>query len=416
MNILLLNAHSSQNAGDLAILEQSIHCLRTAYPQANITVTINDEQGSLPKGVSYIPSLTRWLVQLDNQGNWRWRKILLLPYTILLFIFALAYRILNLPLTTQEVNQRKLLKAYYQADLIAVIGGGHLYARHKLNISFIWLWVGLAFCIVLGKPLIFLPQSFGPLPGNFQRGLLSWLLNRSTLTAAREYRSLRLLHQIGVTKANLVLPDLAFAMDTQGSSPYIAKTTDRPIIGLTLMDWGSQNDKFTNQANYEAAIIALISLVQQQYKASVYLFAQCTGPTPDQDDRRIARRLIEQLPDQSNVQLVDAVLSPSELQCAYQQLDMLIATRMHSAIFALNNCVPTLMIGYLHKSAGLMEQLSLPNAQIDINQVNPELLTSRFEQIWQARQTIQNHLQQRIPAMRNTLAQLPRLIRESVGK
>lgn len=414
MNILLLNAHSPQNAGDLAILQESLACLREAYPRSEITVTINDDRGSLPPDATFIPSLTRWLVSLDDNGDWHWHKSLAVPYTALLLVWALCYRWFALRLYPRQSNRRRLIEAYYNADLIAVIGGGHLYARHSLNIAFLWLWVGLAFAILLRKPLIFLPQSFGPLPGRLQRGLLAWLLNRSQLIVAREYRSLAFLAEIGVKQQVLVLPDLAFL---QANSTHYALPVDvqqRPLIGLTLMDWGRQNAHFQNQRGYEQAIIALILHVRQQYNANILLFAQCTGPTLEQDDRHIARRIIAALPDPTRVTLVDAVLSPTELQYAYSQLDMLVATRMHSAIFALNNAIPVLVIGYLHKSVGLMEVLGLPQAVLDINEVDAVNICDTFDQVWGSHSSIHDQLIERIPAVRTTLAQLPNLIREKV--
>src|SRR5262249_55431156 len=140
-----------------------------------------------------------------------------------------------------DAERRRLMCAYYDADLVVVIGGGHLYARHAFNIAFLWLWLGLALALLLGKPLVLLPQSFGPLPGRLQCGLLRWLLDRSAFVAAREYRSLRFLAEIGLGRRALVLPDMAF-----GLPPSAACVADSllerslgdasgPLIGMTLL-------------------------------------------------------------------------------------------------------------------------------------------------------------------------------------
>jgi colanic acid/amylovoran biosynthesis protein len=414
MNVLLLNAHSPQNAGDLAILQESLACLRIACPSAKITVTINDDRGALPPDVRYIPSLTRWLVQLKANGEWRWRKPLAIPYIAGLLCCIVLYRCFGLRLRFGKASRRQLLDAYYTADLVAVIGGGHLYARHALNIAFLWLWCSLAFALALGKPLIFLPQSFGPLPGRLQRSLLRLVLNRSTLIAAREYQSLHFLSSIGVRQRVLVLPDLAFAMHNAGHAELALQSAPGPLIGLTLMDWGGQNASFQHQSKYELAVVALIEHLQQQYAASILLFAQCTGPTPDQDDRRIARRIAAALHNPASITVVDAVLSPGELQAAYSQLDLLVATRMHSAIFALTTNTPVLLVSYLHKSVGLMGLLGLNRYVLDIATIDAEHLCTRFDQVWCDREHIRRYLAKRIPALRTTLAHLPVLIQQSL--
>jgi colanic acid/amylovoran biosynthesis protein len=423
MNVLILNAHSAQNAGDLAILRASIACMRRAFPGADLTITMNDELSDLlPTDAVFVGSFTRWMMRVDARGEWRWRKSLVPLYALLLILASLVYRLTGLQLLPRLPERRALLRAYYAADIVAVIGGGHLYARHAANIAFVWLWLGIALAVLMGKPLIFLPQSFGPLPGALQQGMLRWLLSRSTLVVAREYRSLRLLAEIGLRRRVLVLPDLAFADDiTDAESllvPQVATLAaqGQPLIGLTLMDWQGQNPQFGNQRSYEAAVLALMRHVHERYGARVVLFAQCTGPTAAHDDRIIARRLLSEARAQGleSVDFVDAPLSPEQLKAAYARLDLLVATRMHSAIFALSRNVPALAIGYLYKSVGIMEMLGLERHALDIATIDSATLCAGFDAIWSERDELRRRLSARIPAFQRTLEQLPLLIRRSV--
>lgn len=211
MKLLVLNAHSAQNAGDLAILQETLICLRSAFPDAEITIAINDElSATLPAGVSYVGSFMRWLLRVDAQGEWHWRKPLVPFYALWLALCGVLFRSINVRLMPRTPERQQLMRAYYQADMVVVIGGGHLYARHAANIAFMWLWLGIALAVLMRKPLVLLPQSFGPLPGTVQRAMLRWLLSQSALVAAREYRSLELLAEIGLRRRVLVLPDLAF--------------------------------------------------------------------------------------------------------------------------------------------------------------------------------------------------------------
>ncbi|HEY0601967.1 MAG TPA: polysaccharide pyruvyl transferase family protein [Herpetosiphonaceae bacterium] len=421
MKILILNAHSAQNAGDLAILRESIACMRRAFPGADLTITMNDELSDLlPADAVFVGSFTRWMMRVDARGEWRWRKSLVPLYAALLILTSLLYRLTGLQLLPRLPERRDLLRAYYAADVVAVIGGGHLYARHSANIAFAWLWLGIALAVLMGKPLIFLPQSFGPLPGAVQQEMLRWLLSRSALVVAREYRSLRLLAEIGLRRRVLVLPDLAFGDDSTESPlvPQVAALTgDRqPLIGLTLMDWQGQNPQFHNQRSYENAVLALMRHVGERYGARVVLFAQCTGPTAAHDDRIIARRLLAEARSQGidGVYFVDAALSPEQLKAAYEHLDLLVATRMHSAIFALSRNVPALAIGYLYKSVGIMEMLGLERHALDIATIDAETLCAGFDALWSERETIRRQLSERIPAFQGTLDHLPLLIRRSV--
>lgn len=419
MNILLLNAHSPRNAGDLAILHETLSCLHTAFPGCNITVAINDPgDDSLPASAAYVPSLTRWLVTLGANGSWRWRKPQAPFLAVWLFIAAALYRATGTRLRPRGSGRNALMAAYYGADLVAVIGGGHLYAPHAFNIAFLWLWVGLACAVIMGKPLVLLPQSFGPLPGRIQRGLLRWLINHSTLVAARELVSLQLLAEIGVRRRVLLLPDLAFtaaeatptALAAKLPALCAARGSSGPLVGVTLMDWGGQHTRFGNQARYEEAMAALIVHIIERYEAQVALFAQCSGPTVHQDDRIVAARIAARLPEHALIR-ADIALPPDLLKAAYGQLDALVATRMHSAIFAQSAGVPTLAIGYLHKSTGIMQQIGLPHHVLDITEADEARAIRHFDALWAERDTVRAHLAARIPAMQHTLAHLPELLR-----
>lgn len=423
MRILLLNAHSPQNAGDLAILQQTIACLEAAFPGHTLTVTISDRyRQGLPEDVTYIDSLTRWLVQDRPNGEWRWRKSLVPLYATWLFVAALLYRVVGWRLLPRRQERRQVLHAYYEADCVAVIGGGHLYARHSLNIAFLWLWTGIALAVLMGKPVVLLPQSYGPLPGRFQRRLLRWLLEHCALVAAREYRSLELLGEAGVRCQALVFPDLAFSSAeadeeqvNEALMPYLSTPTDSNImVGMTVMDWSGQNPRFQRQQHYEAAMVALIRHIRRRYNVHIMLFAQCTGPTTAQDDRVISRRLMGALDGEPGVIFVDRPLSPELLKGAYRSLDILVATRMHSAIFALSTGVPTLAIGYLHKSLGIMEVLGIARHVVDIDTISAEHILQAYDALWAERYEVRRHLNTRIPAVQTTLTFLPSLIRQSV--
>lgn len=422
MRILLLNAHSPQNAGDLAILQQTIACLEAAFPGHTLTVTISDRsRQGLPEDPIYIDSLTRWLVQDRPNGEWRWRKSMAPLYATWLFVAALLYRVMGWRWLPRRPERRQIMTAYYDADCIAVIGGGHLYARHALNIAFLWLWLGIALAVLMGKPVVLLPQSYGPLPGTFQRHLLRWLLEHCALVVSREYRSLEFLGEAGVRSQVPVFPDLAFSLAEaseeqvqEAMMPYLSTLVESSImVGMTVMDWSGQNPRFQRQQHYEAALVALIRHIRQRYDARIVLFAQCTGPTTAQDDRVITRRLLAAIDGDPGVIFVDRPLSPDLLKGAYRSLDLLVATRMHSAIFALSTGVPTLAIGYLHKSIGIMEMLGVARYAVDIDTISAEHILPAFDALWAKRYEVRRHLNTRIPAMQTTLAYLPPLIRQS---
>jgi colanic acid/amylovoran biosynthesis protein len=113
----------------------------------------------------------------------------------------------------------------------------------------------------------------------------------------------------------------------------------------------------------------------------VTLFAQCRGPSQSEDDRRVVRRLDEQVGCSQRIVLVEDALTPEALQAAYGQMDYFVGTRMHSVILALNAGVPALAIGYLAKTAGIMEDLGLAHRCLDIGTLTDKTLIDAFQHL-----------------------------------
>lgn len=429
MKILLLNVHSPKNAGDLAILRETLKTLHTAFSDCDITVAINDvDLELLPHGPEYVPSIMHWLADIRTDGMWRWHKERVLPYSVLLLFSGILYRALGRRILFGNAAQRTLLNAYYDADTVAVIGGGHLYARHAFNITFFWLWYGLAFAVLLRKPLLMLPQSYGPIHGVVQKKMLRWLVEQSAFVAVRETQSLHLLREIGVPNGDVrLLPDMAFtAAEAEAgaiSTTLLESILDsgdigEPLMGITLMDWGGQNPSFSRQSAYEDAVLALFEHLRTEYQARIVVFSQCFGPTVSQDDRRIARAMAARAESSGidNIFVVDEKLPPDVLKALYGRMDVMVTTRMHSAIFALSAGTPALVIGYLHKSAGIMQMLGLQEYIRDIDALDPIQLCAAFDHLWAEREAIRQQLARRIPELQQQLQhQLPAHLQQSVS-
>lgn len=425
MKVLLLNPHSPQNAGDLALLQTGIKQIREAFPGSEIVFTINDPHPIefLPVDVPFIMSLIHCKTQLIVNVERRWRKWLMISLLCWLLIVSLLYRWFGIRFSPKNNDYRILLQHHYDANITISIGGGYLYSTKAFDLNFFWVWLGTALPIFMGKPLFLMPQSFGPVIGRVQCHMVQWLVDRTCWVAAREPESITFLQAIGVKKSILLLPDTAFIADeveydhmAQIVAPFLPKQNGkRPIIGMTLMDFGAQNQIFMKQQDYEQAILILIQHINRQYNAVIVLFAQCFGATPPEDDRIIARRIATQIDSSVSLCVVDAMLTPSVLKAAYRSLDVLVATRLHSAIFAFDTHTPSLVIGYLHKSLGLMNMLDMSDYQIDIGAVDSDMLCKKFDMLWQQRELISNHLEHRIHELHNDLDTLPRLMREAAG-
>ncbi|MCB9419220.1 MAG: polysaccharide pyruvyl transferase family protein [Ardenticatenaceae bacterium] len=382
MNILILNVHSALNLGDDGIMWGTLAGLKRIYPDAHITIAANDpESWQKYKQIKVIHSLCHWVADCQT-GNWH-NSLIKTPVVLaILFIYAFAFRVFGLRLRLGVHEKQHLMTAYYDADLVLSCGGGNFYANHPLSPSFFWNLIAIALSIALGKTTILLPQSVGPINGTLLKKLSRFVFNRISLIMVREPISLEFAkHALKVTSPVKLLPDIAFTLpDNQITIPVHNTKRDVFRIGVTVMDRKAQLSNFESQTNYEDMIVELLIESINMWSAEVIIFAQVFGPTPDQDDKHIAGRIYQRIYQvaKNQVRLIDSFTNALEVKSAYRQVDCLIATRMHAAIFALGVGTPTIVIGYQPKSLGMISYYGLEEYYCDIETVTYELLKAKL--------------------------------------
>ena len=432
MNILITNFHSCCNAGDRAILAVTLRQIAQTYPHARVTVAANDiDHYQTIAHEQVVASFYPWAIQPDADGKAQLLRWVTPIYAVVLVLLAVVYRLTHVRLQPwRDAQCRRTLAAYYDADVIMACGGGYLFASAEAGSWFLILWLIAAFGRMLGKPSVLLPQSIGPLGAPWQCRLVRWLVNRSVITLVREQTSYEFLRQIGADdKKFRIHPDIAFDFGGELTSddrpPTTAEqsvvvappsaprsTLHTPRIGLTLLNWVAQGNHGFEQNGYEAAAIALINHIGAQ-GGKVYLFAQVRGPFHADDDRVVARRILAQV-NPAHVEWCESVVGSEALIDQYAEMDAFVATRLHSAIFAMNRGVPTLVVGYLHKSMGVLRALDMLQWCIQIDQVNAINLIERFDALMQQRTAVLAHMQRILPQTQQDAAHTIQLVRAAL--
>ena len=376
MNILILNVHSALNLGDDAIMYTTIQSLHHRFPGANITVAANDpDSWAKYEDIEVYNALCAWIADC-RLGLWR-KRFYLTPLVLLfLSLSAILYRLFNYRLHLGSQKKNQLLDAYYDSDLVLSCGGGNFYAHGALSPGFVWNLITIGFAVGLKKRVIMLPQSIGPIEHGWQRLFARAVFNRVDNIMVREPQSEQfIISTLKLTKPPIPMPDLAF-----GLPPVVERLPVKIIqeagnlrVGFTIIDRSAQNPNFLEQDNYEDAICSLITKLDQEYSAEIFLIIQCYGPSKDQDDRNITNRIYQRLQNHiANIFVLDNFKDALEIKSAIKALDFVIGTRMHTGIFALSNSIPVILIGYQPKACGMMKSFGLPKYCCDMEEVTEE--------------------------------------------
>lgn len=405
MNILITNLHSARNLGDDAIMYETVAGLKKVFPSARITLAATDPESWYKYGkdqsIEIVGSLTTWVVYLKD-GRWHARLSAAPTYFPLLILAALLYRFFRIKFVFGSQEKRRLLSAYYAADLVISCGGGNFYAHFWISPFFLLSLTALGMAVALGKRIILLPQSIGPIRGWLQRWLARSVLNRVDKIMVRERRSMEFAQTVlGITTPLILIPDLAFAPTPLEDPPVSLKGAQSGLkIGVTVIDRAAQtrNKAFTTakQEAYERALVSALFEISQKYDVTIYLFSQCSGPNFAHDDRRALYRIYLRL----NALGVPPILLDTyddflKLKSAYACMHCIIGSRMHTAIFALGLGVPIILIGYQPKALGVMEYFDLSQFCYEIEALEGEQLAADLSKLIENREEIRQAILQR---------------------
>lgn len=361
--IYISNMHGVRNVGDLAIHQAQLAMLMQRFPQAQFTLAYADQTGAqqvFPQQ-QIVHGLSHWVYDADGRIaplHTRLRRLCALLCAIPLIRWGGTARI---GLTHAEATT---LNALATADLVCASGGGYLYdtpQRAGMWRYLTWDWYLLAdmyVAIWLGRPLVLLPQSFGPIHSRWLRGGLQYVTRHAQHVYARESWSSAWLTRHGI--AHTVASDLAWRM----AQPLPPTHNTPAVLGVTVIDWGAQYPGFMGQAAYEQLLCAVI----HHYVARgwhVRIFVQCQDHNPAWDDAIVAQRIATRI-GHAAVTHVPFIADPAQLQQAYAQLDRLLTTRLHAAILRMACMQPCVVLAYLPKATGIMHDLGLARWCLDM--------------------------------------------------
>lgn len=384
MKAIILNGHSTLNSGDAAIILAQVQFLKERFRPLELALTSRtpevDAEFYRPLGIKVFPPLLPAPSVFKGAGQKAKQTARNL--------FSVGFK-------------RSLINEIRTSDLVISCGGGYFWSNRKTlpgpmylqNIIHMWAAKRLK------KPVIFFPQSFGPLRNRSAVRLLKGVLGGENVIRvfAREKVSLSFLRGLfsgEKTQDKLDLcPDMAFYLYDERRLAASQRDSDwpRPALALTLRQWSfpeakGRDEKKRKQRDYLSALAELCRKYAAPGGGSIILFSQARGPGNFEDDRSITgafrERLRRDIPEGHLFypQLPISV-HPFRIVDLLQKTDLLVATRLHSAILGLLSGIPVLTIAYQPKTKAVMEWLGLGDFSVDISDLGHEKILTRLGEI-----------------------------------
>jgi colanic acid/amylovoran biosynthesis protein len=400
INILIINVHSTMNAGDAALLLLNIEQLDKVFPNAHISALVNYPNEPYLKyltNIKMIPSPFAMAKAGSEQSSWI--KILKLASGCALLLIA---KILpRIVLEKNNIGWFQLALLYRSADVIAAVSGAQLVSLGRYSWPLIVSSIPIIFTHYNHKPLYVMPQSIGPFRWKWERWFVRNLYSRARVMFLRDSISIKLAKDIGLPDRKIKFAfDPGFALTAASTEKALEIMSDygyfpgQNAIGITVI---AQLSKAYDQdwfANYYRSLANVLDRFIQTFDVYIYIFDQVKGPTPMEDDSIASEALLDILgKDQGRFKHINCHLTPMELKACYSLMNLFIASRFHSGIFAMSTGISTLFIGYNPKTKGFLESVSLEELMLDLNNIDENRLWDLLCHIWENRHAISEKIQ-----------------------
>lgn len=438
--------------GNVAIFTATIKMLKDRIPNAQISTNFQLSENFCKKNeITSIKHKAVW----SFSPRYFLKSLINLSRCILWRLFQKLFGINVAGL----INERKL-KEYLNADIILDFSGD-LYSDDFNYIRAMKHSIDILAAIHLGKPVIIFAQSSGPFRTRLTSSLAKFVLNRTTLIINREGVSKDYLHQIGVVKPPIFATgDPAFLFEPARRerveeilSIENVNTNDRPLIGLSICEFNLPSSPWRPSSPWkipwrggypvltrpqyetlaylapivlsvlnrtrwavgytpyiESKMIAdlkpfvqVIDYLIEELNATVLLIPHVHASTEESDfwsDEGIAKQLYQmtEADKKKKIKVIRGHYSSEEVKGIIGQCDLFISGRMHAAIAALSQNVPTVGMSYGHKFYGIMGMVGQERYICGKNDTND--IISKIQDAWVNRKKITKELESKIPKVK----------------
>lgn len=415
-NILIVNVHSAHNAGDFALLHQTIYYLKHSLGEANINLLANwPNEKAISEISDNVIGSPWWVIKVwDKNKKPRYQVLSFIISLIYLMIFRL--NVLNTPKRLIPQDWHNIFSQFSHADLVVAVSGNQLFSSGRLG----WPLPVVAYPIFLAnifkKKTIIFPQSVGPFNTRFEKAIVKFVYNNVEKLYIRDLESLKLIQSLNIEKSHpSFMHDIAFtfpparANDAKDFLRPIGYLANRKKIGMTIISPMPSYLSSQLMQNYYQSIAVTIEYLVNQSNFDVFLFCQVNGPTQDENDRVGIEKVLSLLADsiKKNIHILPDTLTAAELKAAYGLMDIFVASRLHSGIFSLGMRVPTLFVGYLYKTKGILEAIGLTEYNIELSQITANILIDKIDDVWKRKNKLQEQINTNMLKIEHDLAQLP---------
>jgi colanic acid/amylovoran biosynthesis protein len=409
--IVFIGGNLCMNKGGAAIVVSARDAIKKLIPDAEFTLSSflysSDFQMGEKYNIRIVSELSKSKLPFGDIMLWSFRLFRVA-------VWGTIHR--RFGLNILKLTDERMLKEYTNCNVVIEISGDGLSGDYGIFSTFI-SFSKIMICVLLEKPVVIYAQSIGPynlkwpvlnkesrILSKISRFFAGYVLNKVDLITVREEITLDILKKLGIAKPPIYLTaDSAFLL-APASGEIIQKllskyeiNPDEKIVGLSvsknisMLQYDSKSKR--SDSYYKEVLIQIIDYIRGKFGVKIILIPHATGPGDAADDRVAIREILLDIKDKNGIIGVTEDLTPEELKGIIGRCELLVGSRMHANIAALSMAIPTIAVGYSHKTKGIMKMMGQEEFICDFQELDISSIIKKIEKAWRNKERIAEELE-----------------------
>ena len=353
---------------------------------------------------------------LPFRFSWR----IWLPNNIFrLLVVATILRFLPFGLGKAWMRGNRWLQTIDAAQAVFAVNGGDSFSDIYGLRRLIYVLLPQFLALQLGKPLVLLPQTYGPFCASLARRLAGGILNRAHIISTREHDGERAVEVVTAGRRNAEFAhDMAFLMPSVTPAPHDVAAIEAlkgssggivgfNISGLLWMGGYSRDNSFGMRSDYRSSVEQLIAHFIERLDCRILLVPHVGGEDGEGDVRAI-REFLANVPEhlRERVTFIDARWDQHQVKWVIAQCEFFVGSRMHACIAALSQTVPAVGLAYSGKFRGVFRTISAEDLVADLRTMDVASVVEFVGAAYRKRHVLKESLARQVPLARATVSAL----------
>ncbi len=415
INIAITAACFSGNKGAAAMLQSSIKQLKERYGEKLNIFLMSTYPKADRKLIAEMPEKYDFIKVVNAKPE----RLLFIAFPLAILYSFLRY----IPPFKKLLEMCKIIKAYSQCDIV-IDEAGISFVDSRGFVMNTYAFVCAAVPMLCGVPVVKYSQALGTFKNGWNRFLAKWILPKIKLICARGKITQENLAGIGVTENVKLCADGAFSMpDSEFWAEKVeAQCSDsaffrKRVVALSISSVVQGKCEKLGR-DYRGCMVQFINwLNEQDYNVLLIANAAREGSEkPRNNDLIICTEVYNAVRDKTKVMWEPREMAPEEIRELLARCEVLVASRFHAMIGALEKCVPVLLIGWSHKYKEVLDMFGLGEYAVDFSALDLDALKIKFMGFIKESTDIREKISRNLPQVLESSKDNIRFISEEIDK